>query len=109
MSENPKDGSWPKRTARDKSHAQLMHELNPEGWTIEQHRMHKTRLEGSSVYKARIHALNDQRHAWAAEQVELDCKGRRISTRMRLQMRREYNLEARVKFPAGDPLKAGIV
>ena len=89
----------------NKSHAQLMRELNAEGWTTEQHRAHKTRIESSPAYKARIWDLNDRRHAWAAEQVELDCKGRRVSMRMRLEMRRELNAEARVKFPTGDPLQ----
>jgi len=90
-----------------KSHAVLMQELNPEGWTTEQHRAHKTRLESSPAYKARIHDLNDRRHAWAESEVELDCKGRRVSMRMRLEMRRELNAEARVKFPAADPLEGG--
>ena len=88
-----------------KSHAVLMRELNPENWTTEQHRAHKTRIESSPAYKARIWDLNDRRPAWAAEQVELDCKNRRVSMRMRLQMRREINAEARVKFPTGDPLQ----
>ena len=91
----------------NKSHAQLMRELNPEGWTTEQHRAHKTRIESSPAYKKRIHELNDRRHAWAAAEVEKDCKGRRISTRMRIEMRREINLEARTRFPAGDPLGVG--
>lgn len=87
------------------SHRRWMDDHNPERWTTEQHREHKRRIESEPGYKARVYARDEQRHAWAAEQVAAEIGSRPVSHAMRIQMRREYNREARFKFPAPDPLK----
>ena len=80
-----------------------MAEHNPECWTTDQWRQHKSLMDAGGLYARRIHDLNDQRHAWAAEQVAEEIGGRNMSHGMRIKMRREYNATARLRFPAPDP------
>jgi hypothetical protein len=89
------------------SHARWMDEMNPERWTSEQWRAHKDLMDSGGLYAQRCHALNARRHEWAIEQLNSDLGHRPVAHGMRIQMRREFNREARLVFPSPDPLEVG--
>lgn len=95
------------RDLSPEAHRTWMAENNPENWTTEMWRAHKTLMEAKGTYAQQWYKLNHERHEWAIEQVLIDIGNRPVSMGFRIRMRRDYNRDARVEFPGPDPLTWG--
>ena len=88
---------------REVNHEVWMDQNNPQGWTSEQWRRFKDRLETHGPYYQEVMRLRKLRVEWVDNKM-LAHAGRRMSYTLRGQLRREYNRDAYLEYPNPDPL-----
>lgn len=89
----------------DELHRKWMDDHNVERWTDEQWQTYTMLMNRNGSYAERVHAIIHERHLWAADQVDQSIGARKVSMGIRIQMRRDFNRDARVRFPAPDPVE----
>jgi hypothetical protein len=89
----------------DEIHQRWLAECNAENWSTEMWQAYVTLMNRHGAYYERMQPIIRDRHAWAADQVDQSIGGRKVSMALRIKMRREFNQDARVRFPAPNPIE----
>ena len=85
-------------------HERLMAELNPQGWSLDQHRAHMKQMHAKVAYAQAFWIIIKRRHVWASQQGIEETRGRSVSIGYRTRLRRRLNTDAVIRFPSADPL-----
>lgn len=92
-----------------RGHAKWMVDYNPEGWDNATWAAYAERIATDRAFAARVRDAFDERHHWASEEFVRQVGGRAITDGFRIDLRREINTEAVMKFRRPHPTADGWV
>lgn len=96
-------------TLTDAGHSRWMDDHNPEGWDDATWAAYVERISTDPGFAKRVKANMDQRHEWAEQEVRRQIGTSRVDHGFRIDVRREVNIDAVLKFPRCNPLSDGWI